>query len=509
MSARPLRILMVSAEVESLARTGGLGDVAEALSVRLAHLGAEVILVTPLYGNTKRPRRSFWWDGPVPVRTGWGANDVRQFGVLESVEPLGGGERTAAGGSLRVLLLHEPYLFGDRNGIYADPFGDFGDNELRFAALSRGALEVAGRVWGYPEWDNDAGPDVIHAHDWHAALSIIDARGGAPDFGEGWKRPGTVFTIHNLAFQGMMGESSLDQLGIPRRLWTDGILSHKGIVNLMKGAIVLADRVTTVSPTYAREMMTPKDGFGLDGLLRYEQNKVVGVENGIDMERFDPATDRMLPRNYDANSVVEGKGYCREDLAREVGFSEGGPIFATVSRLTQQKGIDLFLYVLPALVARGARVLLVGTGDAELEDAMRRAAARYPGRVAARIAFDPDLARRVYAGSDFFVVPSRYEPCGLTQMYAMRYGSLPVVTAVGGLRDTVQPIDPLRETGTGLVSWRVNPTDLLVACEDAIELTYDHRSHVAAMRRAMARDSSWDRAGEKYLQIYRDVAHRP
>ena len=508
MPARPLRILMVSAEVESLARTGGLGDVAEALSVRLAHLGAEVALVTPLYGNTRRPRRTLTWDEPLPVRTGWGRDDVRSFRVVESLEPLGGGERTAAGGSLRVLLLDEPHLFGDRRGIYADAFGDFGDNELRFAALSRGALEVAGRLWGYPEGDNDAGPDVIHAHDWHAALSVIYARGGAPDLGDGWQRPGTVFTIHNLAFQGVMGESAVDELGLPRRLWTGGVLAHEGALNLMKGAIILADRVTTVSPTYAREMMTRADGFGLDSLLRYEQGKVFGVENGIDMERFDPATDRLLPRNYDAGSVVAGKGYCREDLAREVGLTPGGPIIASVSRLTHQKGIDLFLYVLPALVARGARVLLVGMGDAELEEAMRRAAARYPGRVAVRIAFDPDLARRVYAGSDFFVVPSRYEPCGLTQMYAMRYGSLPIVTAVGGLRDTVTPIDPLRETGTGFLAWKVNPTDLLVACEDALELTSDHASHVAAMRRAMARDSSWDRAGHSYLEIYRQLARR-
>jgi len=310
---------MVSSEVESLARTGGLGDVVEALSSALARQGVHVLVVTPLYGVTRLPRTTTRWDGSVQVRTGWGAGDVRYAGVVEIP--------TAHEGRLRTCLLDDPGLFA-RAGIYGDAQGTFGDNELRFAALSRGALEIAARAWGTL-------PDVIHAHDWHAALAIIYAR---LTMGDAWGRVASVFTIHNLGFQGVLGFEALDRLAIPRESFYSGAVCHQGAVNLVKGAITYADRVTAVSPTYAWEIQTREGGFELDGHLRDNAERILGILNGIDTERFDPATDPHIAFRYDVATFLEGKRACKAALLAEVGLDEAGaadaPLFSMVSRLT-------------------------------------------------------------------------------------------------------------------------------------------------------------------------------
>jgi starch synthase len=487
--AAPLRIVMVSAEMESLARTGGLGDVVEAVSAHVARLGAEMLVVTPRYGVTRVPAGAVRWDETVAVRVGWGPDDVREVGVVELAR--------AEEGRLRVCLVDDPGLFG-RAGLYGDAHGPFGDNDLRFATLSRAALEIAARAWG-------ALPDVIHAHDWHAALAIVYAR---LTMGEAWTRVKSVMTIHNLAYQGAFGEDALDRLAIPREAFGSGALNHFGAVNLMKGAVAYADRVTAVSPTNAREIQTRDGGFGLDGFLREQAHKIVGILNGIDTARFDPRTDAGLAARYDASTLDAGRAACKAALLGELGL--GGepaqPLFASVSRLTWQKGIDLFLGLVPMLVERGAHVALVGQGEPELEARMLAVAERFPGRVAARVAFDGGLARRIYAGSDFFVVPSRYEPCGLTQMYAMRYGAVPIVTAVGGLRDTVTPVRPAQRQGTGIVAEHASARELAFAMEDALTLYADAPSLHEARSRAMARDSSWTSSAAEYLSLYRDLA---
>jgi starch synthase len=274
----------------------------------------------------------------------------------------------------------------------------------------------------------------------------------------------------------------------------------------MKGAIILSSLVTTVSPTYAREIRTPAEGWGLDGLLRAVHTKLFGNLNGIDEERFDPKTDAVIARRYDVPAAPFARRVCKDELANEVGLDGGdGPLFATVARLTEQKGVDLLLAIVPALVHRGARILFVGTGDTLLEEGLQSAALRFPGRVAAHIGFDPPLARRVYAGADFFVVPSRYEPCGLTQMYAMRYGAIPVVTGVGGLLDTVTAMDSAHEFGTGFVAAAPTPTELLVACEDAMTLFRDGRSMGAAVERAMSRNDAWLGSAATYLKVYESL----
>jgi starch synthase len=488
MVSRPLRVLMVSAELDPFARSGGLGDAVSGLSRALARLGAHVVVVTPMYAITKIPRPAFWWDDPMTARVGWGPGDERQLGVLEVQDDVGGP------GSHRVCLLAHEQLFGNRH-LYDDPrTGPYGDNFERFVTMSRGAMAVADAIWGH------GGVDILHAHDWHAAPAVISAR---LTMGEAWARTASLITIHNIAFQGVMGFDGLDRLQIPRQSFFDGTLSQSGNANLLKGAINLASAVTTVSPTYSREIRTPAEGWGLDGLLRSVNYKLFGILNGIDDELFDPRSDRVIARRYEVPTASWARRECKAALAAEVGLDAGdGPLFATVSRLTEQKGVDLLLAIVPALVRRGARILLVGTGDTLLEEGLRSVAARFPGRVAARVAFDAPLARRVYSGADFFVVPSRYEPCGLTQMYAMRYGAIPVVTGVGGLLDTVVPMDAAHDIGTGFVAPTPTPTELLVACEDAITLYLDARSMAAAVERAMSRNDSWMGSAATYMQLY-------
>jgi starch synthase len=477
---------MISSEVESLARTGGLGDVVDALSLALAERGAHVLVVTPLYGVTRVPRTTVRWPGTVGVRFGWGPHDVRHAGVVELEIT-----RFASGGSRRVCLLDDPQLYA-RNGIYGDAGGAFADNELRFAVMSRGGLEIAARAW-------EGGPDVIHTHDWHASFAVIYAR---LVMGDHWAKKPIVFTVHNLAFQGVLHEGALDELHLPRKAYRAEVLWHQGNVNLMKGATALADVITTVSPTYAREILTPEYGFGLDEHLRAHRDRLVGIINGIDA-RFDPRTDNALAVRYDAATAAVGRAECKDALAAEVGLDAGaGPLFGCVTRLSWQKGIDLLVPLLSEIVDRGGRVFVVGQGDGDLEASLLAAAERFRGRVAVRLAFDPPLSRRVYAGSDFLFVPSRFEPCGLTQMYGMRYGSLPIVTDVGGLHDTVQPVDVANGRGVGLVAPWADVGALRDATLAAFALHADAPAMAGARDRAMAKDFSWEGPGRDYEAVY-------
>jgi len=478
-----MRVLMISSEVESLARTGGLGDVVEALSLAIAELGHEVLVVTPLYGVTRLPASTMRWPGTVPIRFGWGEGDVRDASIVE-VDPIA----FPSGGTRRICLLDDPGLF-HRQGIYDDMWGPFGDNALRFAVMSRGGLEVAARAWS-------GGPDVIHAHDWQATFAILYAK---LVMGEHWAKKPCIFTVHNLAFQGVLDETSLDKLHIPRDAYRPEVLWQDGHVNLIKGASALADKITTVSPTYAREILTPEGGFHLDAHLRAHAHKVVGILNGIDVKRFDPATDTSLLAPYDRSSFERGRAACKEALANELGLEPGaGPIFGCVARLTWQKGIDLFLPLFHELVDRGARIVVVGQGERSLEDQLMWAADASKGKIAVRIAFDPPLSRRVYAGADFFVVPSRFEPCGLTQMYAMRYGSLPVVTDVGGLHDTV-------DAECGFVATRADVSPLRTACLEALETFGDRKKFSARVATAMAKNFAWAGPAREYVDLYESV----
>ncbi len=426
------------------------------------------------------------------MRFGWGAGDVRHAGVVELET-----SRFASGGTRRVCLLDDPALFA-RAGIYGDSNGAFGDNELRFAILSRGALEIAARAW-------DGGPDLVHAHDWHAAFAVLYAR---LVMGERWARTPMVFTVHNLAFQGVLDEGSLDRLHLPREAFVPELLRHQGNVNLMKGATALADRITTVSPTYAREILSPANGFGLDGHLRAHGHRLVGILNGIEA-RFDPRADEALACRYDVATKTAGRAECKHALAADMGLeADDGPLFGCVTRLTWQKGVDLLTPLLGEIVKRGGRAVVIGQGDADLEARLVGAAHAFRGRVAVRLAFDPPLSRRIYGGADFLFVPSRFEPCGLTQMYGMRYGSLPIVTDVGGLHDTVEPIDVAGDRGTGFVAPHAEVGALRLAMREAFALFADPDALSRAQDRAMTRDFSWERPAREYERVYDDAIAR-
>ncbi|MFO0638151.1 MAG: glycogen/starch synthase [Polyangiaceae bacterium] len=489
-----LKIVMVSAEVETLARTGGLGDAVAALAVQLAHMGHDVLVVTPHYGTTRASVPRVPWSDGLVVGEGALAREVRVL-ELPRVE-------RAGGGTLRTCLVSDPGLF-DRAGIYGDTHGPFGDNDLRFSTLSRAALAIAARVFGDPR--DGAGPDVVHAHDWHAAVTIVHAKALGPE----WARVPTVLTLHNVSYQGVLDVSAVARLGLPEWVLSPEIGGHDGALNLVKAAIALADRVTTVSPSHAREILTPEGGFGLDAHLRAHASKVSGILNGIDELRFDPGLDGEIARKYDFASFVGGRRVCKAALLEELGLDAdvSRPLFGLVSRLTWQKGIDLVLPLVDTLVERGARLAFLGTGERELEAGLLEAARRHPGRVAARITFDDGLARRMYAGLDFVLVPSRFEPCGLTQMYAMRYGAIPIVTPTGGLADSVSPVSVAHDTGTGIVAHGATVDDVLVACDDAFVLYGDEVGRRQVIERAMARDASWGVSARAYVELFRAIAH--
>lgn len=490
MPATSPRVLLLSAEVNGLARTGGLGDVTAALTDALAALGADVALVTPRYGVSTLGRRTPTWVASPRVRLGRGHERDVAVTLLEL-------RRHESGGRARTFLVEDAELF-DRAGIYGDRHGLFGDNDFRFAVFGRAALAAASTFWPASSYGR-AGPDVLSAHDWHTALAVVDAR---YDHAFGMADVPSLFTIHNVAFQGDFALDRADVLGIDPSLVRPDTLEHFGSLNLMKGAIATADWVSTVSESYAREVCTAEHGFGLDGVLRARGGRFVGIVNGIDTHGFDPATDAALVARYGPDTLVGARALDKAALTREVDLEPGLPLFATVSRLTRQKGVDLLADAAPSLVARGGALLVVGQGDREQVDALAALACRFPRRVAFVHAFDEALARRVYAGADFFLVPSRFEPCGLTQLYAMRYGAIPVVADVGGLRDTVDPIDVARACGTGIRFESEDASALSRAIDSALALYGQVDAMLAARRRGMAKDVSWGRSARSYVELF-------
>jgi len=485
---RAPRLLHVAAEIFPLVKTGGLADVAGALPPALVRAGADVRLLLP----------------GLPAI----AESVLQPRAVCQVGPLFGAARITLrlgrmpGSQVPAYVLDAPYLYRRGGGPYQDGSGaEWADNLQRFALLGwAGAHLAAG------ELDEDWTPDVLHAHDWHAGLACAYAK----------VHPGTraasIYTIHNLAYQGLFPLGDFPQLGLPARTIGSAGLEFHGQLSFMKGGLKFADRITTVSPNYAREIATPEFGFGLDGVIRSRQADVSGILNGVDPAVWNPAQDSALASRYDAERL-EGKAACKEALQRETGLdvAADAPLLAVVSRLTPQKGLDLVLGALPALLARAAQLVIVGTGDVSLETALRDACKAHPGRVATRLVYDEVLAHRVIAGADAILVPSRFEPCGLTQLYGLRYGTLPLVRRVGGLADTVVDAnaEALRDgRATGFVFEAAAPAALEHAVDRLVGLYRQPDAWRAVMRTAMAQDFSWDHAAREYLALYRDTMER-
>ena len=478
-SAPPPRVLHAAAEIFPLVKTGGLADVVGALPHALAAAGADVRLLLPglpaILDAVSRPRKVFE-GGPL-------------FGAARVTLRLGRFKAGAKGPDVQAYVIDAPWLYARDGGPYQGPDGKpWDDNLQRFALLGWAAAHLAAGELD-PAWR----PDILHAHDWHAALacSYLRAHPGA--------HARSVFTIHNLAFQGLFAQDDFGLLGLPRRFMQPDGLEFHGWLSFMKGGLVHADRLTTVSPTYAREITTPEFGCGVEGVLRTRAADLSGILNGVDYGHWDPATDAALPARFDARDLG-GKAVCKAALQREFGLDArtDAPLIGIVSRLSEQKGLDLALAALPALRAEGVQLAILGSGDAPLERAFADAAAAHPGQVGVHIGYDETLAHRLIAGADLILVPSRFEPCGLTQLYGMRYGTLPLVRRVGGLADTV-------DDASGFIFEAADASSLIEAARRAVLTLREPARWRAMQQTAMARDHSWSAAAARYLALYRSL----
>jgi len=484
-----VKILFATSEATPLIKTGGLADVSGSLPRTLRHQGDDVRLVLPAYPAVlkKVSQTEILTELQVPGHSG----PVR---ILFAQVP---------GLQLPLYLVDAPGLFDREGNPYVDADGqDYPDNAQRFAAFCHAIVALA--LAHADRWR----PDVVHCNDWQTGL--VPAL-----LSQEWQRPATVFTIHNLAYLGQFDRATFDALQLPAALWSPAGLEFHDNFAFIKGGIAFADMVTTVSPNYAREICQPQLGYGLDGLLRHRGDRLVGILNGIDGDVWNPATDPNLPAHFDANDLT-GKAACKSALLQAFGLPErpGGLLFSHIGRLVSQKGADMIVTILPSLMAATeTQLVILGSGDPKLETFLRSAAARYPDRVAVRIGYDEPLAHLIEAGSDVFLMPSRFEPCGLNQLYSLRYGTVPVVHRTGGLADTVADASSralFEETATGFVFDHPDADGLWWATNRAIEL---HRRPAVwwekLVRTCMRQDFDWRISAERYRALYRFALDQP
>jgi starch synthase len=480
-----LRVLSVVSEAYPLVKTGGLGDVAGALPPALAAEGVAMRTLLPGYPGVMESLRD--------------AETAHAYAALQ-----GGPARilAARAAGLELFVLDAPHLYARPGNPYTGPDGkEWPDNAQRFAALSRAAADIGrGVVAAFV-------PDIVHAHDWQAGLAPAYLHyGGAP-------RPRTVMTVHNLAFQGQFPKALLAGLGLPESSFSVGGVEYYGTIGYLKAGLALADRITTVSPRYAMEIRTPEFGMGLDGLLRERAAVLTGILNGIDTQLWDPAADPRIAARFDAKRL-DARAANKAALQARLGLDAdaGALLLGVVSRLTWQKGMDLLPEAVPVLTGLGAQLALVGSGEGTLEEQIEAAARTRPGRVAAVIGFDEDLAHQIQAGADALLVPSRFEPCGLTQLCALRYGAIPVVSRVGGLADTVIDANEMAlvaKAGNGVQFAPVTQEALSLALERTVALWRDRRTWRRLQAHAMAAEVGWRRPARHYATLYRELAARP
>ncbi|MBS0582199.1 MAG: glycogen synthase GlgA [Proteobacteria bacterium] len=477
---KPVRILSVASEIFPLIKTGGLADVAGALPLALAPLDFDVRSLVPGYPAVLRQLEK-------PVA-------VHQYANL-----FGGPARLldAQAGKLRLFALDAPHLYDRPGNPYTNAEGkDWPDNAQRFAALARAGADIGlGLLPGFV-------PDVVHAHDWQAGLTAAYLHyAGKP-------RPATLATVHNLAFQGQFDKALLPTLGLPPEAFAIGGVEYYGTIGYLKAALQLSDRITTVSPTYAREIMQPESGMGLDGLLRERRAVVSGILNGIDTEVWNPAHDEHLAARYDARVLrlrARDKAALQQRMDLDVDAER--PLFGVISRLSWQKGLDLLIDALPALLAHG-QLAVLGSGDAALEEKYTRAAEDHRGRVGCVLGYDEELAHQIQGGADVLLVPSRFEPCGLTQLCALRYGAVPLVARVGGLNDTVIDANDMALDAGVATGFQFAPIDV-PALEGAIvraaSAFRDKQAWSRLQLNGMRTDVSWEQPARRYAQLYRDL----
>lgn len=470
-----MRVAILSAEAVPFSKTGGLGDVAGALPKALKNQGADSVLITPFY--QQQTKLEMLESRPIgDLIVDWRGGHYR-CGAFFSEKP-----------GAPAFLIDAPEFF-QRDSIYG-----FREDYLRFAFFSKAALALLKRI-GNP-------PDIIHLNDWHtgyAAVEIADKRRWDSFFA----RTRTVFSIHNLAYQGVFAAEELWELGY-REDWQTNAFLLNGAANSMKAGLTCSDWLSTVSRGYARETQTPEQGNGLDWLLRERSSRYVGITNGVDYEVWNPATDKHIAAHYDANNLF-GKRICKQDLLRTFGLPQNleKPLFGWVSRLTPQKGVDLLKSVAFEIVMSGANLVALGSGATEYENFLQALRDFAPHQVGIFKGYNDPLAHKIEAGADMFLMPSNFEPCGLNQMYSLRYGTVPVVRATGGLDDTVQEFDRLSGTGNGFKFKNYNPHDFLDKIYEAIFSYTEPDVWRKIQQNGMRVDNSWERAAQNYLQLYR------
>jgi starch synthase len=479
-----VKIAMLSPEIAPFAKTGGLADVVGSLSVALEKFGHELSLIMPAYRCVL--------NGPFDLEETALQPVVRAAGRAETASVL----KARIGRSVAVFFVRADLYF-NRDDLYGTADGDFPDNADRFVFFSRAALEI---LRAHPA-------DIVHCHDWQAALAVVLLKTQSSRYPE-IATAKTVLTAHNLGFQGIFPESNWPLLDLDRSYFTPPYLEFYGNINFLKGAIVFADKITTVSPSYAQEIMTAEQGFGLEGVLRQRANDVKGILNGVDYSEWNPETDPYIVSRYSQDDLT-GKRSCKKNLQETLGLpvEPDVPLIGMIARLTAQKGFDLVQRIFDELMEQQLQMVLLGSGEARYESFFTSAALRFGGKMAARIAFDTPLAHRIEAGADVFLMPSLYEPCGLNQMFSQKYGTLPVVRAIGGLKDTVLDYDTYRRSGTGFVFQPYEPQALLETIGKALRVYGNKRVWNPLQRRAMTMDFSWDRSARAYSLLYEQLLH--
>lgn len=472
-----IRILFMTSEVYPLVKTGGLADVSASLPEALRQQGVDARILLPGY--------------PAALTTARAAGGRRVARLTVDDYHVTLWQTRLPDTSVPLWLVDCPALFDRPGNPYQNEEGhDWADNALRFQLFCRVGALLAGGSAGL-RWR----PDILHCNDWQTGLAPVFVQEQA-------KRPQVVFTIHNLAYQGLFSWETFRALGLPDHLWRFDRLEFHGQFSFIKGGLVYADRITTVSPGYAREIQTPEFGYGLDGLLRHRADSLVGILNGIDTRVWDPETDPFLEDHYDGRQL-ENKGRCKTRLQQQLGLKAAKvPLFGFIGRLVEQKGIDWLLAVAPRLLQRGCQLAVLGSGEPEYARALEQLAAAHPEQMAVTLGYDEPLAHRITAGADLFLMPSRFEPCGLNQMYSLRYGTIPVVHAVGGLRDTVQDAGEAGLRATGFCFYDADADALWQAIERALSAYRNSRSWHRLQRNAMKADHSWRRRAREYVRLY-------
>ena len=489
--SRPLNILVAASEAIPYAKTGGLADVAGALPREFAKLGHHVILLIPRYRELDQSGRTFRPLITLPIETPQGVIPA----VIE--EDLVSVEGSAEG--VRVWAIANDAFF-DRSGLYQEAGADYSDNLDRFAFFSRAIIEVMAYLARKRDWRTD----LLHLHDWQTALCAVylKTNDGARAEVSGIK---TVLTIHNAGYQGIFPGAQFSKTGLAPSLFAPAGVEFYGSVNLLKGGIIFSDYLTTVSPTYAKQILTAEWGFGLEGVLLSRQAQFEGILNGIDVDLWNPATDPRLPATYTATNR-ENKRVCKDVLRREFNLPDSDdPLVAVIGRMASQKGFDLIEEAIPALMKIGLQLVILGTGDPDTEERFQALQARFQDRIGLRIGFDEALAHRIEGGADMLVMPSRYEPCGLSQLYSLRYGTVPIVRKTGGLADTVVPFGAHHSEATRATGFHIlqhNADSLISSVTQAVGVFHDARVWNKLVDNGMSVDVSWARSAKQYGQLF-------